>query len=317
MQCCPVHTSDTQIWELSHLKSFIYRTHSHCSDRHGEIDLTQMTDMLVNRCPDLGDLNLWFGLDYNDKFPSANVEQLLATAKWPSLQKLALRSAKCTSETIHAFLANHPTLDLLYLPYEFDLGDDLNQRKPMLPNLETLDCTSTQATVLIPLLENPASLKDAGTFKLDDVEFYGHKDACDNTTQNDVFRQASTRLSLDRIKIEEATSPKVLERLAESSPELKILYVKHSIGVNDQDKVSADEWIRALSKFKHVEDIYGIYNDGIGRDKTILKKLIRACPSLQSIGGHKLDEDTMQNIFNYSGEHVPIALDTHSVAINA
>ncbi|KZT08049.1 uncharacterized protein LAESUDRAFT_724031 [Laetiporus sulphureus 93-53] len=107
---------DSGIFTLGHLTVFKYATFGY-NGQSERIPTEAMTDMLVNRCADLRELELSFAQFNNQEdddialdFTSTGLNTLFTLANWPQLESIGLYGAHMRPDSLSQFLTRHRSL---------------------------------------------------------------------------------------------------------------------------------------------------------------------------------------------------------------
>lgn len=125
---------ETQLWQFKDLTRFsLTFMHVSLDEAVAREYVERMTEMLIDRCPDLEELLLRLG---SQEAPN-DITSLVTTARWPRLKRLSLAAKVHDDEEVLAnFLAKHPQLQELQLCQGITASPIV--RLSNLPNLRSL-----------------------------------------------------------------------------------------------------------------------------------------------------------------------------------
>ncbi|GBE81802.1 hypothetical protein SCP_0401750 [Sparassis crispa] len=235
------------IFRLSNLTSFEYWTavDGIAPDLYG---IDTLGIMLRENCPKLQKLYVGFSCQGEDTV--ANVERSIMSGRWPDLHSLHLEWAACSPSAAVSFLAAHPQITDLSID-EFigstatAEGLPLDCPPELLPNIKTLECTTSQAAdILSSASSQPRPLEH---LSLIDLPF--------SSRQAEFLVVLTPLMSIRTLQFRYTFSTEAIARVAEAAPWLPRLQIGNSSWLlsSCRDPQTKKRWQKLLEPFFHLE----------------------------------------------------------------
>jgi len=213
--------------------------------------LNRVSNMLVNRCPNLENLDV--GCEPIKGATKPQIDDFFLEGRWPSLRSLSLRSMWCSTNGINAaasFLADHANLEVLHL----DIGRSLNNSLVLLPNsLPRLRELKSSKEVATAILSCPADvIRPVETIK--GVSLAG-------PMWDEKFAEALKKHDIKRLELVRFNDLDDIRKLVEYVPKLTWLDVGQRMNNKNGPLTvpNAAEWAEVLSKLPELTAFHGVH----------------------------------------------------------
>ncbi|KZS97422.1 hypothetical protein SISNIDRAFT_406175, partial [Sistotremastrum niveocremeum HHB9708] len=245
-------SSDTERAPTPSMRSVSLQSASHAFGMSKNRSLTRVSDMIVDRCPNLESLDVQCDVIKGASKPQA--DEFLASGRWPALRSLTLRSFWCSTHGLDAaasFLADHVNLEVLHL----DVGRSLNTAAFTLPpnSLPRLKELRSSKEVALSILSCPCDVKrPVETIK--GVNIAG-------AAWDPKFGEALKKHDIRRLELLRINDIDDLRRLVDYVPKLTWLDVGQRANTKTGPITipNAGEWAAVLSKLPELTTFHGIH----------------------------------------------------------
>ncbi|KAL0947296.1 hypothetical protein HGRIS_013415 [Hohenbuehelia grisea] len=107
-----VELERSPLWKFTDLTKFSFTEHHNDAELQAYITYTnEMADMLIHRCPNLEDLQLYQNHHYHSVLPEEIVQYIFLNGRWPALRRATVEGDPLDIAVIDAFFAHHPRLE--------------------------------------------------------------------------------------------------------------------------------------------------------------------------------------------------------------